>query len=127
MIDISSPVPTNLAVRYIVVKVTNEEGKAEELTFEQYPLEYVTSQLGYFSYRTDFTANNREDNVTTWVSHYGFNLDFVVPRETNDRVNVQLNNGTDENKWKWNFDRWNMSSYSESDLKYCKIIQSRQD
>lgn len=115
VIDISSPVPTNLAVRYIVVKVTNEEGKAEELTFEQYPLEYVTSQLGYFSYRTDFTANNREDNVTTWVSHYGFNLDFVVPRETNDRVNVQLNNGTDENKWKWNFDRWNMSSYSESD------------
>lgn len=115
VIDISSPVPTNLAVRYIVVKVTNEEGKAEELTFEQYPLEYVTSQLGYFSYRTDFTANNREDNVTTWVSHYGFNLDFVLPRETNDRVNVQLNNGTDENKWKWNFDRWNMSSYSESD------------
>lgn len=115
VIDISSPVPTNLAVRYIVVKVTNEEGKAEELTFEQYPLEYVTSQLGYFSYRTDFTANNREDNVTTWVSHYGFDLDFVVPRETNDRVNVQLNNGTDENKWKWNFDRWNMSSYSESD------------
>ena len=39
VIDISSPVPTNLAVRYIVVKVTNEEGKAEELTFEQYPLE----------------------------------------------------------------------------------------
>ena len=63
VIEISSPVPTNLAVRYIVVKVTNEEGKEEELTFEQYPLEYVTSQLGYFSYRTDFTANNREDNV----------------------------------------------------------------
>ena len=69
VIDISSPVPTNLAVRYIVVKVTNEEGKAEELTFEQYPLEYVTSQLGYFSYRTDFVDN--EGGVTTWLHHIG--------------------------------------------------------
>lgn len=69
VIEISSPVPTNLAVRYIVVKVTNEEGKEEELTFEQYPLEYVTSQLGYYSYRTDFVDN--EGGVTTWLHHIG--------------------------------------------------------
>lgn len=69
VIDISSPIPTNLAVRYIVVEVTNKDGEKEELTFEQYPLEYVTSQLGYFSYRTDFVDN--DGGITTWLHHIG--------------------------------------------------------
>ena len=53
-ITVSSPIPTNNAIRYFTLVITNEEGLTKEVTVTQYPLEYITNQQGWYSYRSDF-------------------------------------------------------------------------
>ena len=53
-ITVNSPVPTNNAIRYFTLVVTNQEGITREVTVAQYPLEYITNQQGWYSYRSDF-------------------------------------------------------------------------
>ena len=53
-ITVSSPIPTNNAIRYFTLVITNEEGLTREVTVTQYPLEYITNQQGWYSYRSDF-------------------------------------------------------------------------
>ena len=53
-ITVNSPVPDNNAIRYFTLVVTNEEGITREVTVAQYPLEYITNQQGWYSYRSDF-------------------------------------------------------------------------
>ncbi len=60
-IKVHSPNPTNNAIRYIVVEVKNEEGKTRTVTIEQYPLEYITHVVGWYSYRTDFGGTNYQN------------------------------------------------------------------
>lgn len=72
-ITVNSPVPTNNAIRYFTLVVTNEEGLTREVFVIQYPLEYITNLAGWYSYREDFyyrpDHNNDKDNQavpTTW-------------------------------------------------------------
>ena len=53
-ITVNSPVPVNNAVRYFTLVVTNLDGLTREVTVTQYPLEYITNQQGWYSYRSDF-------------------------------------------------------------------------
>ena len=53
-VTINSDVPTNNGIRYIKVKVTNGQGLSKEFTVKQYPLEYIVTVPGWYSYRTDF-------------------------------------------------------------------------
>lgn len=78
-IEIYSPNPTNNAIRYIKLEVTNEENITREVTVMQYPLEYITNIQGWYSYREDFGG-------TTWES----------PGE-NRYINTSYNNG----KWSY--------------------------
>lgn len=74
-IEIYSPNPTNNAIRYIKLEVTNEENITREVIVMQYPLEYITNIQGWYSYREDFGG-------TTWES----------PGE-NRYINTSYNNG----------------------------------
>ena len=53
-ITVNSPVPVNNAVRYFTLTVTNNEGLSRTVQVVQYPLEYITNQQGWYSYRSDF-------------------------------------------------------------------------
>ena len=64
-ITVSSPIPTNNAIRYFTLVVTNQEGLTREVTVSQYPLEYITNQQGWYSYRSDF-ANTTYPDPTTY-------------------------------------------------------------
>ncbi len=57
-ITVNSPVPTNNAIRYFTLVITNEDGLVERVDVTQYPLEYITNQQAYYSYRTDFKNTN---------------------------------------------------------------------
>lgn len=55
-LTIKSNIPTNNGIRYIKVTVTNEQGLSKEFTVKQYPLEYIVTVPGWYSYRTDFRS-----------------------------------------------------------------------
>lgn len=59
-VTINSDVPTNNGIRYIKVKVTNRQGLSKEFTVKQYPLEYIVTVPGWYSYRTDFGSTYEE-------------------------------------------------------------------
>ncbi len=72
-ITVSSPIPTNNAIRYFTLVVTNQDGLSKEVTVSQYPLEYITGVVGSYSYRDDFfypdgnSADEDDSSVpTTW-------------------------------------------------------------
>lgn len=65
-IDIRSDVPTNNAIRYIELRVSNEDGSTPRtVTIAQYPLEYITHVVGWYSYRSDFGVNGEDDGRPT--------------------------------------------------------------
>lgn len=59
-VTINSDVPTNNGIRYIKVKVTNGQGLSKEFTVKQYPLEYIVTVPGWYSYREDFGSTYEE-------------------------------------------------------------------
>ena len=63
-ITVNSPVPTNNHIRYFTLVITNQEGLVERVNVTQYPLEYITNQQGWYSYRSDFYTGS--NNPTTY-------------------------------------------------------------
>lgn len=61
-IGIVSPLPTNNTIRYMELEVSNEDGDGvtRTVTIVQYPLEYITNILGWYSYRDDFEGTTYE-------------------------------------------------------------------
>lgn len=53
-ISISSPNPDNLTVRYITLKVTNNDNLTRYVIVQQYPLTYITGVQGSYSYLTTY-------------------------------------------------------------------------
>lgn len=68
-VTINSDVPTNNGIRYIKVTVTNEQGLSKEFTVKQYPLEYIVTVPGWYSYRTDFDSNYEYEGYNRTVSN----------------------------------------------------------
>ena len=71
-ITVSSPVPGNNAIRYFTLVVTNQDGLTREVSVIQYPLEYITNQQAYYSYRTDFMQ------ASSTATHYQNKGDRIV-------------------------------------------------
>lgn len=59
-LTIKSNIPTNNGIRYIKVTVTNGQELSKEFTVKQYPLEYIVTVPGWYSYRTDFGSTYEE-------------------------------------------------------------------
>lgn len=66
-VTVNSDVPTNNGIRYIKVIVMNKQGDSKSFTVKQYPLEYIVTVPGWYSYRDDFgstyetlNGNNRK-------------------------------------------------------------------
>lgn len=66
-VTVNSNVPTNNGIRYIKVIVMNKQGDSKSFTVKQYPLEYIVTVPGWYSYRDDFgstyetlNGNNRK-------------------------------------------------------------------
>lgn len=53
-VTVNSNVPTNNGIRYIKVTVTNQQGDSKTFIVKQYPLEYIVTVPGWYSYRDDF-------------------------------------------------------------------------
>lgn len=51
------------AIRYMQFTVTNEDGKTQTFTVNQYPTLYITHDMGHYSYRSDFAGTNYADGV----------------------------------------------------------------
>lgn len=73
-IDVFGNVPENNAVRYIEFTVTNETGQSRSVTVAQYPLEYITHVVGWYSTRSDFGGTTYESPGTNrYVSATSYN------------------------------------------------------
>lgn len=60
-IGIHAPLPTNNTIRYIEMEVTNVDGATPKyVKIAQYPLEYITNILAWYSYRDDFGGTTYE-------------------------------------------------------------------
>lgn len=67
-LTIHSDLPTNNTIRYIELTVSNEDNIDRTVVIRQYPLEYITNVLGWYSYREDFqntTYLNRGDRIVS--------------------------------------------------------------
>lgn len=95
-IDIRSDVPTNNAIRYIELTVTNKDGSTPRtVTIAQYPLEYITHVMGKHSYRDDFGVNGEDGYPTTYELLNGrYSSPYTTPtRITERRVACYYKNG----------------------------------
>lgn len=85
-VTINSDVPTNNGIRYIKVTVTNGQGLSKEFTVKQYPLEYIVTVPGWYSYRTD---NMCAGKVVNWeAGDFDMNLNQPVTSANNFRSKV---------------------------------------
>lgn len=79
-LTIKSNIPTNNGIRYIKVKVTNGQGLSKEFTVKQYPLEYIVTVPGWYSYRTDNICGGK---VVNWEAEFDKDLDRPVTSDNN--------------------------------------------
>lgn len=99
-VTINSDIPANNGIRYIKVTVTNEQGLSKEFTVKQYPLEYIVTVPGWYSYRTD---NMCAGKVVNWEAEFNKDLDRPVTSANNFSSKVY---DEDENEiYTYNFKR----------------------
>lgn len=63
-IKVYSPKPDNNTIRYITFTITNADGDSRTVTVTQYPLEYITNTLSWYSYRSDFIGSRQSVPTT---------------------------------------------------------------
>lgn len=108
-IDVYGTVPENNAVRFVVFTVTNEEGIKRQVKVAQYPLEYITNVVGWYSTRSDFGG-------TTYESP-GANR-YVSASYNNNKL--QTWSYSKESKGFFSAKYVNRNSNGTSDIKYYK-------
>lgn len=92
-LTIKSNIPTNNGIRYIKVTVTNGQELSKEFTVKQYPLEYIVTVPGWYSYRTDNICGGK---VVNWeTGPFNKDLDQPVTSANNFSSKVYIE---DENK-----------------------------
>lgn len=99
-VTINSDVPTNNGIRYIKVKVTNGQGLSKEFTVKQYPLEYIVTVPGWYSYRTDFDSNYEHEGNNRKVSNGYFS----------SKVYYEGDGRNDEGIYTYTWSRYNTSN-----------------
>lgn len=98
--------------------ITNDDGLTKEVKVEQYPLEYITSTQGWYSYRNDYNSSwiRKGSGKTTGSSDDGNFGSKVVERMNNDGTCVAY-------KYNWSGDRdeqpnYNLPSWNSSGKPY---------
>lgn len=87
-IEMFSPIPENNAIRYIKLKVENNDNSAPEYVLvRQYPLEYITNIQAWYSYRSDFSGTTYEKEG---------NNGYVNASWSNNKWNYGRNSGTSD-------------------------------
>lgn len=118
-VTINSDVPTNNGIRYIKVTVTNEQGLSKEFTVKQYPLEYIVTVPGWYSYRTDF-GSTYEKKGTGKVSDNYFS----------SKVYYEGDRWNDEGIYTYTWSRYNPSlgtysgSQSNNNMYFVRITKT---
>lgn len=85
-IAVASPVPTNNLVRHITLEVRNADGMTRTVNITQYPLDWITFEVGWYSYRDDFVSTTGQGLITwenpgsTGVSGRNLSLPTTVDR-----------------------------------------------
>lgn len=85
-IAVASPVPTNNLVRHITLEVRNADGMTRTVDITQYPLDWITFEVGWYSYRDDFVSTTGQGLITwenpgaTAVSGRDLSLPTTVTR-----------------------------------------------
>lgn len=103
-VTINSDVPTNNGIRYIKVTVTNEQGLSKEFTVKQYPLEYIVTVPGWYSYRTD---NMCDEKVVNWeAGKFDRNLNQPVTSANNFRSKVYDEDENEIYTYNYTRDSW---------------------
>lgn len=114
-VTINSDVPTNNGIRYIKVKVTNGQGLSKEFTVKQYPLEYIVTVPGWYSYRTDNICDGR---VVHWeAGDFDRNLNQPVTSANNfsskvydeDKNEIYTYNFKRDYDWFWPTSDWSVT------------------
>lgn len=103
-VTINSDVPTNNGIRYIKVTVTNGQGLSKEFTVKQYPLEYIVTVPGWYSYRTD---NMCAGKVVNWeAGDFDKNLNQPVTSANNFRSKVYDEDENEIYTYNYTRDSW---------------------
>lgn len=133
-LDVYSTLPENNTIRYIDFDVTNADGITRKVTVAQYPLEYITNILGWYSYRDDFGGTNWEEKGTNKyvgvaVDWNYWNNSWNWEYSTNNSANAGLffrskvNNrtytsGNSAGKSDLYYYKWNNNSAPTANLRY---------
>lgn len=140
-IEVESPLPTNNTLRYIKVKIENNDGIVREFVVKQYPLEYITNVQGYYSYRSDFggtTYQIRGDNgFVTAASYNGNRGTWTINRSNEGFFRAMYATQKDDGSSTINYYNWgrngnsstvqnggNASGLSNARMYYVRIIKS---
>lgn len=116
-LTIDSDIPTNNGIRYIKVTVTNEQGLSKEFTVKQYPLEYIVTVPGWYSYRTDNMCDGR---VVNWEAG-PFDKNLSKPVTSANNFSSKVYNETKNKIYTYTFTRksdknpWTVTQGSDQD------------
>lgn len=100
-LTVDSNIPTNNGIRYIKVTVTNEQGLSKEFTVKQYPLEYIVTVPGWYSYRTDNICGGK---VVNWEAG-PFDKDLPKPVTSDNNFSSKVYNETKNKIYTYKFTR----------------------
>lgn len=106
-LTIKSNIPTNNGIRYIKVTVTNEQGLSKEFTVKQYPLEYIVTVPGWYSYRTDNICGGK---VVNWEAEFDKDLDRPVTSDNNFSSKVYVEEENEIYTYNFKQDSWWVST-----------------
>lgn len=106
-LTVDSNIPTNNGIRYIKVTVTNEQGLSKEFTVKQYPLEYIVTVPGWYSYRTDNICGGK---VVNWEAEFDKDLDRPVTSDNNFSSKVYVEEENEIYTYNFKQDSWWVST-----------------
>ena len=86
-ISIVSPNPDNLTVRYITLKVTNNDNLTRYVIVQQYPLTYITGVQGSYSYLTTYRGG--------WPRGLSTIEGYEIPQTVIDGLGEHIGDGVD--------------------------------
>lgn len=86
-ISIVSPNPDNLTVRYITLKVTNNDNLTRYVIVQQYPLTYITGVQGSYSYLTTYRGG--------WPRGLSTIEGYEIPQTVIDGLGGHIGDGVD--------------------------------
>ncbi len=133
-LKIASATPTNNVPKYIRITVENQQGITDTLFVEQYPLEYITSELSWYSYVNDGTLGQDGSSCFSWevkprctpggweggleyrIGYGGSEYKFFskVVLSTNAGVSSMVQYYYRADLWDRNWNDWELETYSNS-------------